>query len=145
MHTKEDCSYGVILLRNEEGEWKVFLIHQYGSRGEVYWGFPKGHPEAGESPQESALRELFEETGMTPTKLIEEKTYTQTYSFMHGDTQINKTVTYFIGLCDSSAYTLQEAEVHDAGWFSLEVAQQQLSYDNAKTLLNAVVHDMAQW
>jgi len=31
-----------------------------------YWTFPKGHPEDGELPIETAVRETLEETGVTP-------------------------------------------------------------------------------
>ena len=31
------------------------------------WTFPKGHPDPGETPEEAARREVFEETGVTAT------------------------------------------------------------------------------
>ena len=86
METKADVSYGVIPVIKEAGEWKVFLINQYGSAGDVYWTFPKGHPESGESPTDAALRELQEETGIELSELLEDHTYTQQYTYVYGDT-----------------------------------------------------------
>ena len=35
-----------------------------------FWSVPGGHVEPGETPQEAAVRELFEEAGLTPTGLL---------------------------------------------------------------------------
>lgn len=37
------------------------------------WGFPKGHMEMGESEEETALRELLEETGICWTKSLKHR------------------------------------------------------------------------
>jgi len=48
-----------IILYNENIK-KYFLV--YGRKSNK-WGFPKGHMEMGETEEETALREFFEETG----------------------------------------------------------------------------------
>lgn len=48
-----------IILYNENIK-KYFLV--YGRKSNK-WGFPKGHMEEGETEEETALREFFEETG----------------------------------------------------------------------------------
>lgn len=48
-----------IILFNEK-EQKYFLV--YGRKSNK-WGFPKGHMEVGETEEETALREFYEETG----------------------------------------------------------------------------------
>jgi len=142
METKEDISYGVVPLIKEGGQWLVFLIHQYGHGGDVYWTFPKGHPEAGESHQESALRELKEETNLSLHELKTDKEYTQGYSFQSGMTMINKKVVYFLGTATSKEFTIQEDEVQDAGWFTFEEAQEKLTHDNAKLMLATIEADV---
>ena len=57
METKKDYSYGVVLFTNHT-EPQVLLVEQIGMRGDVFWTLPKGHPEAAEEPQETALREF---------------------------------------------------------------------------------------
>lgn len=63
-----DCLYrkscGVIPWRRRQGRNEYLLLYQRGSRT---WSFPKGHMEAGETEQDTAFRELREETGLTAT------------------------------------------------------------------------------
>lgn len=134
MKIKKDASFGVVAFSEEAGEWKVFLIHQYGSGGDIFWTFPKGHPESGESPEEAAKRELFEETGMTIAELKTETPLIQTYQFKHGEELIDKTVTYFVGVADTMEYVLQADEVKEAGWFKVTDAKARLTHESARAI-----------
>ncbi len=142
METKDDVSYGVIpVLRDTQG-WRVFLINQYGSAGDVYWTFPKGHPEEGESPQETAVRELHEETGMEPAELLADHIYTQEYSYVYGDLLIRKQVQYYLGIVQDADFSIQEDEVREAGWFTPEEAQRKLSFAHARDMFAHVCTDL---
>lgn len=141
MQTMLDQSYGVIPLQKEDGQWNVFLIHQYGSRGDLFWTFPKGHQEEGETPAEAALRELYEETGLSVSHLYEGKQYEHTYTYTHEDTQINKTASYFAAEVAQGQWKVQEEEVESAGWFGFEEARALLTYDATKDILDAVQRD----
>jgi diadenosine hexaphosphate hydrolase (ATP-forming) len=134
MERKHEQSYGVIPVRNEGGEWKVFLIDQYGLRGDTFWGFPKGHPEPGEGAEEAARRELREETALAIERFLPE-TFTQEYSFMFEGAQIDKYVTYFVGIVAEGDFSIQEEEVKEAGWFTKEEAAKRLTFPRAKEIL----------
>ena len=54
-------SCGVIPFRWNNGEKEYLILLQTNN----CWSFPKGHMEAGETEKQTALRELFEETGLT--------------------------------------------------------------------------------
>lgn len=136
MHTKTDASYGVIPFIQEQGEWRVLVIHQYGSAGDAYWGFPKGHAEAGESPEEAAIRELKEETGLALAKLDTDRTFVQEYTFMQGDVRIEKTVRYFLGYVGDMALRLQEKELKDARWCTPAEARNLLTHDGTKKMFD---------
>ncbi|MGU7775399.1 NUDIX hydrolase [Burkholderia sp. MR1-5-21] len=60
-------SCGVVIL---DGAGRVFLAH---ATDTTHWDIPKGQGEPGESPQQAALRELLEETGVTlaPARLVD--------------------------------------------------------------------------
>lgn len=135
MQTKKDASFGVIPIRKAGDTWEVFLIHQFSKIGNnSYWIFPKGHPEGEETQKESALRELKEETGMTPEELLEEPTFNLEYSFQFDGVKIQKTVKFFIGIMGMQDHLLDEIEVKEAGWYSLEAAAERLDYQDTKQM-----------
>ena len=138
MKTKIDTSYGVVPIRRAGDTWEVFLIHQYSRIGNnSYWVFPKGHPEAGETPKQTALRELKEETGMEVEKLLTEPSFIAEYSFVFDKVMIKKTVEFFIGVTTEQEYKLQEDDVKEAGWYSLDAALDRIDYQNTKSMFTA--------
>ena len=55
-----ETSAGGVVMHAGEDEPRYLLIRDsYGN-----WGFPKGHLETGERPEDAALREVREETGL---------------------------------------------------------------------------------
>lgn len=61
MKGKIEKSFGVIPVFKQENNFTFCLIRHT----EGHWGFPKGHQDIGESEQETATRELQEETGIS--------------------------------------------------------------------------------
>ena len=55
---------GIVLRHAPTGDWQVLLVHRphYGD-----WSLPKGKADAGERDEETALREVEEETGLRCT------------------------------------------------------------------------------
>ena len=139
MQKKTDVSYGIIPVRMVEGKWEVFLIHQFSRIGDnSYWVFPKGHPEEGESSRQTALRELKEETGLTPAQVLSEPTFKLAYSFVYKETRIEKTVEFFVGVIADFAVTLDPEEVKEAGWYSIEAAKERLDYKDTKQMFEQI-------
>jgi ADP-ribose pyrophosphatase YjhB (NUDIX family) len=134
MESKCEQSYGVIPVRKEGGEWKVLLIDQYGLQGDTFWGFPKGHPEPGETGEETALRELREETALIVERFLPD-TFTQEYSFVFEDAQIEKQVTYYVGIVAEGDPFVEEDEVKEAGWFTAAEALERLTFQRTKEIL----------
>ena len=60
-------SAGAIVFRNEKSE-NFYLLLEYRPD---YWGFSKGNIEKGEAVEETARREIREETGLTDIQFIE--------------------------------------------------------------------------
>ncbi|MCA9359067.1 NUDIX domain-containing protein [Candidatus Kaiserbacteria bacterium] len=147
MQTKTDQSYGVLPIRWMEGEWQIFLIHQFSKIGNnSYWIFPKGHPEPNETPAETAKRELLEETGMSVSKLLNEPVFTLQYNFVFDGVRIDKRVDFFLGIITDFEFKLQVEEVKEAGWYSLEEAGERLDYQDTKTMfveVKAFLRDFA--
>ena len=118
-----DFSFGIIPYHKET---KRFLIIQH---TKDHWSFPKGHPEKNEMHTETAVRELFEETGLT-TISIDPREFKEEYTFIHNGEAIHKTVTYFIGFIESVEVIIQEKEVKDFAWLTFEEALSQITFDN---------------
>lgn len=131
---RQDESFGVVPLKKEGGQWEVFLIkHKHGR----YWGFPKGHAEAGETPQVTAARELKEETNLDVVQFLTGEPLMERYSFMLGGSRIYKRVYYFIAEV-SGEISLQKHEISDGIWLPFPEALQKLTHSEGKTILSQV-------
>ena len=87
---QQDRSYGIIPLKKLNGRWHVFIIkHRSG-----HWAFPKGHPEAFETPTEAAARELTEESALTVALFWPSDPFIEKYVFHSKQTKIEKTVKF---------------------------------------------------
>lgn len=63
---REPTAGGVVFRRNKDGEVEILLFQDARER----WSIPKGHIEEGETAQQTAVREIGEETGITDTEVI---------------------------------------------------------------------------
>jgi len=138
MKTIKDQSYGVVPIIKIGEEWQVLLVNQISYRGadDRFWTFPKGHPEAGESEIETAKRELMEETNIRDVQIVEEAKFSITYTFVHEGKQIEKTVTYYLGICgNTDTKIILPEEIADVSWFPFKAAMETLSHKNAQQVL----------
>lgn len=71
------------------GETRLLLIKNSRS---AHWGFPKGHMERGETPEQTARREVLEETGMH-IDIIPDFTAKSDYTIQG---KVEKSVTIFL-------------------------------------------------
>lgn len=136
METKTDISYGVIPYIDTENGPKFLLVYQFSMvRGDTYWVFPKGHVEEGESPEETARRELREETGVTLSSLDTSREFVQEYSYEQDRVHVEKKAIFFLGKAASTDFLPDQKEVKDGGWFTYEAARERLSYESTKQVL----------
>lgn len=139
MKTKEDISYGIVPLFKEGEDYQVLVVHQISYRGDDFWILPKGHAELGESPADTARRELAEETGVSEVITEAEPTFSIDYTFTHKNTKIHKTVQYFIGFCATKqTHITQPEEIKDLRWCSFKEAEELLTHQNSKNILEQV-------
>lgn len=124
-----EASYGIIPLYNDSGKWQVLLIQLHAG----HWGFPKGHAERKEQPQESAARELQEETGLEVQRFLFEQPLIEAYHFFSRGKRIEKTVSYFLAEVHGEL-KLQTEEVKAAKWVALSEAIEHLTFPASKTI-----------
>lgn len=139
MEVIKDYSYGVIPLYKENDVWNVLLIHQISHHGDRFWIFPKGHAENGETPIQTATRELHEETGVEKITIEASRPFSMFYMFTHDGVRIDKQVDYFIGYCDSLETKItQPHEVCELRWCTFSEASELLTHQNTKDVFTEV-------
>lgn len=127
-----DCLYerscGAVIF-NGKGMQRTFLLIK--NKRSAHWGFPKGHVEKGESFEETALREVFEETGLK-VRLIPEFASRSDYTIQG---KVEKNVTIFLAESGTQDVVLQEEEIESSVWLSYDEAMKTLKFENDKTIL----------
>jgi 8-oxo-dGTP pyrophosphatase MutT (NUDIX family) len=108
---------------------EVLLIATAGGRR---WQLPKGHLEGAEKPEEAAIREVREETGVTGRVVAALSGID--YSFIErGMRRISKHVDYFLLTYERGSETdFDPREVVAAQWFPWREAIEKLSHDNER-------------
>lgn len=129
---KRAFSSGGILFREEAKGPLVALISRAGGK---IWCLPKGLVEKGETAQETALREVQEETGLTG-KIIQ-KVGDVTYWFVAPEekARIFKKVSFFLLQYTGGDPQEHDLEVDEVAWFPIDEAMARLTYANERKLV----------
>ncbi len=126
---KRERSCGAILFL-KENPIKYLVMHYVPRRGD-HWDFPKGHMDNGELEEETAIREVFEETGLQ-------------FDFVAGFREIItfspkadriKDVVFFLGIPKTTGVKYMEDETYGHKWLTYDEALKQLTFDNSRELL----------
>lgn len=128
MKYEKSCGAVVYRINNDKME---FLILKHINGG--HWGFPKGHVENDETEHETALREVFEESGLD-VKIMDDFRYTMKYSPKEG---VIKEVVFFAAKAEDDKVNYQIEEIEDYQWLQYEEALKAVSYDNTRELLKS--------
>lgn len=99
----------------------------------LLWSLPKGHIEEGETPEQAALREVAEETGIESE--ISKSLGVIDFWFMAGGKRIHKTVHHFLFKETGGKLAPQVTEVDDVAWFPLSEIVEKLAYPDEKKLI----------
>lgn len=127
---KLEKSAGAVVFRKEDNKiWYLLLQHKAG-----HWGFPKGIIEKGESLQETAAREIKEETGLNELKFLAEFKETEKYFYKLKGRGIFKIVTYLLAETKQREVGLSFEHIAYQ-WLPYEKAEDVLSFKNAKEIL----------
>ena len=116
-------SCGGIIFYKTKQNTKILLVKNNNGR---YWSFPKGHIEQGETEQETAIREIKEETGLDVTLVNNFREISEYCPFG----KIRKRVVFFLARAFTDNVKIQEEEIDSFIWVDLQQARKLCSYDN---------------
>jgi 8-oxo-dGTP diphosphatase len=138
-----EFSAGALVLRHMRQQWWAAVIEP-GREGEPEdrkntVALPKGNIDSGEKPVETAVREVWEETGLRVRPVVKLADIKYVYSRKWSDNaRIFKVVSFFLMKYESGQIgdikPNMQHEVRRAWWMPLDEAAQKLSYSGEKQM-----------
>ena len=130
IHHDQRNSYGAIVIHVLNGVPHVLVCQGYKGTS-----FPKGRGEPGETPAQTACREVREETGIAID--VDTEFEAVVPSARPGD---QRTVTFFLGRSPAGCVSPAPSEVKFAVWLPVSEAIASIHYPPDKGALEAAVH-----
>ena len=129
-------SAGGIVIRHDAGRPSLVVGSRRRERDGWTWTLPKGTPHPGETREETALREVAEETGLEvritgPLDSIE-------YSFVQSGQRIHKTVHYFLMEPIGGDLARHDHEFEQVRWVTFAEAGSMLTFETERALVARV-------
>jgi 8-oxo-dGTP pyrophosphatase MutT (NUDIX family) len=114
---------GVCIIECNE---KILLVRN--TYGSMNWVFPGGRSKKGETQEESVIREVKEEVGISLDKIYHVGSYYGSETFK------KHTVNFFYARVNSGHFSIDEKEIYEGGWFAWDDLPEPLSPDTVKII-----------
>jgi 8-oxo-dGTP pyrophosphatase MutT (NUDIX family) len=136
LKTQKATSSGGVVFRTTDGGREVLLC---GRRSDGLWALPKGTPEPGETMEQTALREVREETGVEVAVdgIVGEIKYW--FSRPQEGVRYNKTVRHYLLHPVGGDPSLHDHEFDDVQWFPVQEALKLITYANEARMLRMAI------
>jgi 8-oxo-dGTP pyrophosphatase MutT (NUDIX family) len=125
-----DVSAGGVAFRHGPDGVEVVLV---GRNEPERWVLPKGTPDRGESLEQTAVREVKEETGIQ-VRLIRPLHDIQYWFVLHG-VRHYKTVHFYLMEAVGGDTSLHDHEYDVAAWFPIDDAERRLAFANERLVV----------
>jgi 8-oxo-dGTP pyrophosphatase MutT (NUDIX family) len=133
-----EISSGGIAVRITDGVAEAACIGRRNRAGRLEWCLPKGHIEAGETPEIAAVREIAEETGIDSE--IIQALGTIDYWFTGDDRRVHKVVHHFLLEAKGGIITVENDPDHEAEvakWIPVHALASELAFPNERKMAEA--------
>ncbi|GAA4865254.1 NUDIX hydrolase [Saccharopolyspora cebuensis] len=131
LRTVDETSAGGLVV--DAASERAAIIGRLDRRGRMLWSLPKGHIEAGETPEVTAVREVAEETGIIGRVLVPIGSID--YWFVAGSRRIHKTVHHFLLEAVGGDLSDEDVEVTEVAWVPLGELDSVLAYADERRLV----------
>ena len=126
-------SAGGIVIRLVADSPQLVVGRRSRSRDGVTWTLPKGTPNPQETTEETALREVREETGLD-VRIVRRFDDIE-YTFFQGRTRIHKTVKYFLMAPAGGDLGRHDHEFDEVRWIGFDEAATLLTFETERALV----------
>ncbi len=131
----DEVSAGGLVVSERLGVYMAAVIARRNRAGRLEWCLPKGHLEGDETPEQAAVREIHEETGIRGRVL--RRLGVIDYWFSGEDRRVHKVVHHFLLGALSGELSVAgdpDGEVEDVEWVPLLALPERLAYPNERRL-----------
>lgn len=135
LRTVRETSAGGLVLSSLDGPYEQLsaaLIGRTDRRGRMMWSLPKGHIEMGETAEQTAIREVAEETGIQGTVVAPLGKID--YWFVSDGRRIHKTVHHYLLRSTGGELSDADYEVAEVAWVPLTELPRRLTYSDERRL-----------
>lgn len=129
---KMQVSAGGVIFRTNNNSTEIALVAVKGGK---VWCLPKGIVDRGERPEETAVREVREETGLKGRIKDKVGEISYWYYIKGENARCRKTVHFYLMEYLNGSTKDHDAEVDDASWFLLDEALKKVSYKGDKEII----------
>jgi 8-oxo-dGTP pyrophosphatase MutT (NUDIX family) len=126
-------SAGGIVVRFEGSDPQLVVGSRRRDRDIVTWTLPKGTPNPGETREQTAIREVAEETGLEVR--ITGELDSIDYTFVQRGVRIHKTVHYFLMEPVGGDLARHDHEFESVRWIGFADAQHLLTFETERSLV----------
>jgi 8-oxo-dGTP pyrophosphatase MutT (NUDIX family) len=135
LRTVHETSAGGLVIDGLDGpreEQVAALIGRVDRRGRMLWSLPKGHIELGETAEQTAIREVAEETGIHGSVLAALGRID--YWFVTDGRRVHKTVHHYLMRCSGGELSDEDVEVAEVAWVPIPELPVRLAYADERRL-----------
>jgi ADP-ribose pyrophosphatase YjhB (NUDIX family) len=135
-------SAGGIVVRYQDTIPQLVVGRRRRDKDGQTWTLPKGTPIPGETLEETALREVREETGLT-VRIVSPLDAIR-YTFVQRGTRIHKTVHYFMMEATGGGLEDHDHEFEEVRWIAFQEAPGILSFETERSLVGLAASRLQQ-
>jgi 8-oxo-dGTP pyrophosphatase MutT (NUDIX family) len=117
----------------DNGRENAVLIGRLDRHGQLLWSLPKGHIEDGETVEQTAVREVKEETGISAQIL--QPLGSIDYWFVAERRRVHKTVHHFLLEAVGGELSDEDVEVTEVAWVPVTELEPKLAYADERKLV----------